>query len=72
VADGLINMDELLNAVYGTGFRGGVEIAAESCFSGNLCYKAKEWCEKNMDKLMEKDTKFYVSVSSCASRHLKA
>jgi hypothetical protein len=68
-------MEELLDAVYGTGFRGGVEIATESCFGGNLCYKAKEWYEKHMDKLQkeeEEGSKFYVSVSSSANRDLKA
>jgi hypothetical protein len=68
-------MGDLLTMVYKTGFRGGVEIATESCFGGNLCYKAKEWYEKNIKELKEgeeKGDRFYVSVSSTAGRYLKA
>jgi hypothetical protein len=42
-SDGLIYMSDFLNIIQNSGFKGGVEMSIDSSFSGNLCYKAKEW-----------------------------
>ena len=39
-------MTELLNLFNELKFEGKIEIHSESCYSGKLCYKAKEYYEE--------------------------
>jgi hypothetical protein len=68
-SDRLIYLSEVLDAIYKSGFRGGVEITSESCYSGNLCYKAKEWCQDHPDYFEDND--FYIDVSASTNRNRK-
>ena len=42
-------MDEVLKIIIDSDFEGNVEISSDSCFSGRLCFIAKEWYEKMLD-----------------------
>ena len=37
-----VHMNDILDAINETSYTGGVVIESDSCFSGELCYKAKE------------------------------
>ena len=42
-----VTMKEILNIVKESKFNKELEITTDSCFSGKLCYEAKEWWEEN-------------------------
>ena len=44
------NIEDLLNLVATSDYEKSIEITTESCFSGNMCKKAKEWIENKENR----------------------
>ena len=55
------NVDDLLNLVDSSDYDKSIEITTESCFSGNMCKKAKDWIERRQANRCKKghDLKHY-------------
>jgi len=45
----LIIIDEILDIINESKMQIGFEITSESCYSGELCHRAKNWFEKNVN-----------------------
>ena len=65
-----ITLEEVLDIFKESGYKGFVEISSDSCYSGNLCYRAKKYWESNggHDKLPMDELK----ISTTTHRTRKA
>jgi hypothetical protein len=50
ISEELINFEELWNVIYQSGFKGGIEITSDSCYSGKVCILAEKYWS-NPEKL---------------------
>jgi hypothetical protein len=57
------NVEDLLNLVDSSNYDRSIEITSESCFSGKMCKKAKEWIESRRNNKCKKghDLKHYTT-----------